>query len=71
MRQRLGPVASLKRVHIVKRLPKTRSGKILRKTIVSIVNGQAYSVPATIDDPEILNELEAHVKRDSLLHECS
>jgi hypothetical protein len=67
MRRKLGPVASLKRVHIVKRLPKTRSGKILRKTIATIINGQAYTVPATIDDPEILVELETQLRAESVV----
>ena len=50
-------MASLRSVHILKRLPKTRSGKILRKTIVQIVEGEEVRVPATIDDPAIIDEI--------------
>jgi propionyl-CoA synthetase len=57
VRDKLGPVASLKHVLIVKRLPKTRSGKVLRKTMRKIADGDAYDVPATIDDPAILDEI--------------
>ncbi len=58
VRERIGPVASFKRATVVKRLPKTRSGKILRGTIQKIADNQPYKVPATIDDPVILNEME-------------
>ena len=51
VRQRIGPVASFKTATVVKRLPKTRSGKIVRGTIKKIADGVAYTVPATIDDP--------------------
>ena len=51
MRERIGPIASFKEVSVVKRLPKTRSGKILRGTIKKIADGVAFSVPPTIDDP--------------------
>lgn len=54
LRHSIGPIAVLKSAHIVERLPKTRSGKILRKTIRSIANGEDYQVPATIDDPDSL-----------------
>ena len=57
VRHTIGPVASLKKVFIVKRLPKTRSGKILRKTMRKIADGQPYRVPSTIDDPVILDEI--------------
>jgi propionyl-CoA synthetase len=57
VRDKLGAVASLKHVLIVKRLPKTRSGKVLRKTMRKIADGDAYDVPATIDDPAILDEI--------------
>jgi propionyl-CoA synthetase len=46
---------------VVKRLPKTRSGKILRATLQKIANGETYKIPATIDDPEILEEIKAHL----------
>ncbi len=58
VRERIGPVASFKLVTTVKRLPKTRSGKILRGTIRKIADKEEYNVPATIDDPTILNEME-------------
>jgi propionyl-CoA synthetase len=57
VRREVGPVASLKRVAVVARLPKTRSGKILRRTMRDIADGRDYSVPSTIDDPVILEEL--------------
>ncbi len=58
MRDRIGPVASFKTATVVKRLPKTRSGKILRGTIQKIADNKEYKVPATIDDPAILGEME-------------
>lgn len=58
VRKEIGPVASLKRVLVAKRLPKTRSGKILRKIIRAIADGKEYKMPSTIDDPEILNEIK-------------
>jgi len=57
VREKIGPVAAFKIVVTVGRLPKTRSGKILRKTMRSIADGEAYTVPATIDDPAILDEI--------------
>lgn len=57
VRDELGPVAAFKSVHVVAVLPKTRSGKILRSTIRSIVNGDQPLVPATIDDPSSLNPI--------------
>jgi propionyl-CoA synthetase len=58
VRERIGPVASFKTATVVKRLPKTRSGKILRGTIQKIADNAPYKVPATIDDPVILDEIE-------------
>ena len=58
VRERIGPVASFKKATVVKRLPKTRSGKILRGTIQKIADNTPYKVPATIDDPVILDEME-------------
>ena len=58
VRDRIGPVAAFKTATVVKRLPKTRSGKILRGTIQSIADNKEYNVPATIDDPAILGEME-------------
>jgi propionyl-CoA synthetase len=57
IRHQIGPVAAFKTAMVVKRLPKTRSGKILRSTMKRIADGQEYSVPATIDDPAILGEI--------------
>jgi propionyl-CoA synthetase len=57
VRQKIGPVAAFKKVVIVDRLPKTRSGKILRGTMKKIADGQEYKMPATIDDPVILDEI--------------
>ncbi|MDR0807607.1 MAG: propionyl-CoA synthetase [Gemmobacter sp.] len=59
MRERIGPVADFKRAVVVDRLPKTRSGKILRATMVKIADGQDYKMPATIDDPAVLDEIRA------------
>lgn len=58
VRDRIGPVASFKIATTVKRLPKTRSGKILRGTMQKIANNTEYMMPATVDDPEILSEIE-------------
>ena len=57
VREKIGPVAAFKLAVIVARLPKTRSGKILRGTIQKIANGQEFAMPATIDDPVILDEI--------------
>ena len=59
VRREIGPVAAFKLAVIVKRLPKTRSGKILRGTMQKIANGEDYPMPATIDDPAILGEIDA------------
>ena len=59
VREDIGPVAAFKTVVIVSRLPKTRSGKTLRGTMKSIADGKEYKVPATIDDPAILDEIAA------------
>ncbi len=58
VREAIGPVAAFKKAAIVQRLPKTRSGKILRGTMRRIADGLDYKVPATIDDPAILKEIE-------------
>ena len=64
VRDKIGPVAAFKVVIVIKRLPKTRSGKILRGTIRKIADGVEYKVPPTIDDPAILNE----IKEDLVIH---
>ena len=57
MREKIGPVAAFKHAVVVDRLPKTRSGKILRATMVKIADSEDYKMPATIDDPAILDEI--------------
>ena len=59
VRERIGPVAFFKQAVVVERLPKTRSGKILRGTMAAIADGREWKMPATIDDPAILDEIEA------------
>ena len=58
VRKQIGPVAAFKNALVVDRLPKTRSGKILRGTMVKIANNEEFKLPATIDDPVILQEIE-------------
>ena len=62
VRDTIGPVAAFKLVAVVDRLPKTRSGKILRGTMVKIADGQEFKMPATIDDPAILDEIREALK---------
>ena len=62
VRDQIGPIACFKKVAVVHRLPKTRSGKILRGTMRKITDGEAFKMPSTIDDPAILGELEAALK---------
>ncbi|MET0906194.1 MAG: propionyl-CoA synthetase [Tardiphaga sp.] len=62
VRDKLGPVAAFKLAIAVTRLPKTRSGKILRGTIKKIADGDQWTMPATIDDPAILGEIEGALK---------
>ena len=59
VREKIGPVASFRMALTIERLPKTRSGKILRGTMRKIADGEAYKMPATIDDPVILDEIKA------------
>jgi propionyl-CoA synthetase len=63
VRERIGPVASFKSAVVVERLPKTRSGKILRGTMRRIADGDEYSSPATIDDPDTLDEMGDALRR--------
>ena len=63
VRDQIGTFASFKQAVIVRCLPKTRSGKILRGTLRKIVDGKKYSIPSTIDDPIILKEIEKAVRR--------
>ena len=62
VRDQIGPVASFKTAAVVKRLPKTRSGKILRGIIQKMADQEAYNMPATIDDPAIIGEFEDVLK---------
>ncbi|MEM7473335.1 MAG: propionyl-CoA synthetase [Pseudomonadota bacterium] len=62
VRELIGPVAAFKLALVVDRLPKTRSGKILRGTMAAIADGRDYKMPATIDDPAILDELSEAMK---------
>ena len=57
VRKEIGPIASPDVIQWAPGLPKTRSGKILRATLQKLVNGEPYKVPATIDDPSILDEI--------------
>jgi propionyl-CoA synthetase len=62
IRNIIGPIACYEETCVVKRLPKTRSGKILRATMRKIADGEPYSMPSTIDDPASLNEIEDALK---------
>lgn len=62
VRSEIGAIASLKDVYVVSRLPKTRSGKILRATMRKIADGKSYKVPSTIEDPAVLKEIDAALK---------
>ncbi|MCZ8184471.1 MAG: propionyl-CoA synthetase [Beijerinckiaceae bacterium] len=66
VRDRIGPVAAFKTALVVNRLPKTRSGKILRGTMKKIADGDAWSMPATIDDPAILDEIADVLKATTI-----
>jgi propionyl-CoA synthetase len=59
VREKIGPVAAFRTAVTVKRLPKTRSGKILRGTMQKIADKEDWTMPATIDDPAILDEITA------------
>jgi propionyl-CoA synthetase len=66
IREKIGPVAAFKLAITVARLPKTRSGKILRGTIKKIADGDSWQMPATIDDPVILDEIGGALKGKGL-----
>ena len=66
VRDQIGPVAAFKLAIVVERLPKTRSGKILRGTMAKIADSETFKMPATIDDPAILDELRASAPGDRL-----
>jgi len=66
IREKVGPVAAFKTAIVIKRLPKTRSGKILRGTVRKIADNEPYKMPATIDDPAILDEIKADLKKHNI-----
>ena len=68
IREKIGPVAAFKLVITVARLPKTRSGKILRGTIKKIADGESWTMPATIDDPVVLDEIGSALKGRGVAH---
>ena len=68
VREKIGPVAAFKIAITVARLPKTRSGKILRGTMKKIADGEPWSMPATIDDPAILDEIGGALKLHDVGH---
>lgn len=63
IREQIGPVASFKHCFVVPRLPKTRSGKYLRNIVRKIFNKQKYDVPSTIEDMEVVFELESEIEK--------
>ena len=67
VRDKVGPVAAFKIAIVVKRLPKTRSGKVLRGTIRKIADKEEYKMPATIDDPAILTEIKEDLIKNKIL----
>tara|TARA_B110000003_G_scaffold8349_1_gene8615 strand:+ start:119 stop:568 length:450 start_codon:yes stop_codon:yes gene_type:complete len=67
VRDTIGPVAAFKIAIVIKRLPKTRSGKILRGTIRKMADKEDYKMPATIDDPEILSEIKKDLIKYKIL----
>ena len=67
VRDKVGPVAAFKTVIVVKRLPKTRSGKILRGTVRKIADKEGYKMPATIDDPAILDEIRENLMQNGII----
>ena len=67
VREKVGPVAAFKIAIVVKRLPKTRSGKILRGTVRKIADNEPYKMPATIDDPAILDEIKEDLIKNNIL----
>jgi propionyl-CoA synthetase len=67
VRQRVGAFANFKRAVVVERLPKTRSGKILRALLRKMIDGEPYSTPSTIDDPAIVSEIDLALRERGVL----
>jgi len=67
VRQSVGAFANFRRAIVVGRLPKTRSGKILRQVLRKIADREPYAVPSTIDDPAILTEVEAVMRSNNVI----
>ncbi|MCY4130413.1 MAG: acetate--CoA ligase [Gammaproteobacteria bacterium] len=67
VRKEVGPFTNFKRCVVVKRLPKTRSGKILRQVMRKMVDGDSFAMPSTIDDPEILSEIQEDLTKAGLI----
>ncbi len=70
VRQQVGPIASFKQVFVMRSLPKTRSGKILRSVMRKIVEGEKFQTPSTIEDPAVLDELAEVVGKKSVERPC-
>ena len=67
VRKSIGPVASFKRAIVVDRLPKTRSGKIARNTLKAMINKQEYSIPVTIEDASVYEEIDLVLKKNNII----
>ena len=67
IRDKIGPVAAFKTAIVIQRLPKTRSGKVLRGTMRKIADKEEYKMPATIDDPAILDEIKDSLVKSGVL----
>ena len=67
IRDKIGPVAAFKTAIVIQRLPKTRSGKVLRGTMRKIADKEEYKMPATIDDPAILDEIKDSLTKSGVL----
>lgn len=65
VRDRIGAVAFFKRLVVVEKLPKTRSGKVTRNVIRKIADGMDYAIPATVEDPSVFKELELIIRNEN------
>ena len=68
VRERVGAIANFKRALVVQRLPKTRSGKILRQVMRKMIDGEVFTVPSTIDDPAIIDELRERCLQEGVVN---